>query len=129
MSLNPETTFPLFDQLPAELRLKIWTFAVPLEPRVHPMLKEKGRTFVLLLRGQPLPALLHACRDSRDVFLSIIRPRFDVRTYVNDDGDPVYHAVPFAGIDVFRKIKGLGREGGRTVLDGGGIAGEERSTF
>jgi len=74
------------------------------------MLK-KGRTVVILIRGQPVPALLHACRDSRDVFLGLIRLRFDIRGYVNGEGDPKYWGKMFAGVSVFERVD-------RSPLDG-----------
>ncbi|CZR52583.1 uncharacterized protein PAC_02460 [Phialocephala subalpina] len=60
-------TFALFPKLPIELRLAVWAFAAP-GPTViiQKPSQVKGRRFHF---DRPVPAVLHACRESREMFL------------------------------------------------------------
>lgn len=60
--------FPLFAQLPYELRLKVWECALP-GPRIVPV--RYNRTQKQYTSGAPPPILLHICTESRHKFLSI----------------------------------------------------------
>ncbi|KAK3897519.1 hypothetical protein C8A05DRAFT_38930 [Staphylotrichum tortipilum] len=71
---SQDPTFPLFPLLPAELRLKIWSFLI--QPRVilaaclsahtqaskHAQLRQRPRC-------RPVPVLLHVCREARALAL------------------------------------------------------------
>jgi hypothetical protein len=61
------TTFPHFQKLPLELRLKIWGFAPPEPVTVIQRVSEKNNTR-FTYRRKP-PAVLHACRESRQEYL------------------------------------------------------------
>lgn len=59
------STFTCFGDLPTELRLKVWLFAVrSIPPRVITVYPDPR-----LQQEHPAPALLHACRESREVGL------------------------------------------------------------
>ncbi|CZR52584.1 uncharacterized protein PAC_02461 [Phialocephala subalpina] len=66
---NPLTEFLLFPKLPIELRLMVWALAAP-EPATVAQRKSrvKGRDFYYLRPGG-VPALLHACKESRYEYL------------------------------------------------------------
>jgi hypothetical protein len=86
-SSDPE--FPLFPELPAELRLQIWALAIP--TRVLPITCTKGiltpsahRYAKRFTSTSPPPSLLLCCRESRSVALSIYTPYF--RTEASPQG-------------------------------------------
>ncbi|PMD21728.1 hypothetical protein NA56DRAFT_122062 [Hyaloscypha hepaticicola] len=69
--------FPLFPALPTELRLKIWTsfltltFPAPISITIS--VSGTTQTWVaddsILRQGYPIPAILHVCREAREVGL------------------------------------------------------------
>jgi hypothetical protein len=65
--------FPKFSQLPAELQLMIWAFAVP-EPRVIRYSSHYPDCTVT----QTLPGILHACYESRKEALKRYKTAFSV---------------------------------------------------
>lgn len=88
----PLASFHLFPTLPEELRLQIWGFATP-PPRLVTN-KSYDALCPILLRS--VPAVLHACRESREDFLSTEGMRKDHPTYtlvsgrVNDRFEACY---------------------------------------
>jgi hypothetical protein len=83
MSQSPPTTFPLFPQLPSELRLKIWSLALS-SPRTVTISCKKdtlntgGRYASAFTTTTPPPAPLHTCREARYEGLTIYKPYFTV---------------------------------------------------
>lgn len=66
---NPLTEFLLFPKLPAELRLMVWALAAPKPATVAQRTSTvKDRAF-RYIRPDGVPALLHACRESRYEYL------------------------------------------------------------
>lgn len=67
--VKPFSEFTLFSKLPLELRLLVWSFATP-EPAIIVQRKSrvKGRRFFF---DRPVPAILQACRESRNEFIEI----------------------------------------------------------
>jgi hypothetical protein len=57
------TTFHLFPLLPLELRIQIWTAAIP--NRVLTIRRLDRATHPICLSPTPPPALMHACQESR----------------------------------------------------------------
>ncbi|KAH8790357.1 hypothetical protein F5882DRAFT_401357 [Hyaloscypha sp. PMI_1271] len=70
--------FPLFSQLPAELRLKIWTgflsLSVPSPISVTISTGNQIQRWVadnsILRKGRQIPAILHVCQESRAMGLA-----------------------------------------------------------
>ncbi|KAF8856446.1 hypothetical protein BDZ45DRAFT_691821 [Acephala macrosclerotiorum] len=59
--------FTLFPKLPTELRLAVWAFASPgLAVIIQKMSRVRGRRFHF---DRAVPAVLHTCRESREMFL------------------------------------------------------------
>ncbi|KAE9376085.1 hypothetical protein N431DRAFT_481233 [Stipitochalara longipes BDJ] len=65
-----EAKFKKFKELPLEIRNKIWGFAVP-EPCVVVQWESKNANtrFQYIRDGGKVPAVLHACKESREEFL------------------------------------------------------------
>jgi hypothetical protein len=87
------TTFHLFPNLPIELQIKIWQYALP-GPRII-RTRRHDRSFLF---SRP-PALLHTCRTSREVARSICESAFtydEVKTlapiYINPAHDIIHLA-------------------------------------
>ncbi|PQE03576.1 hypothetical protein CJF31_00010147 [Rutstroemia sp. NJR-2017a BVV2] len=72
--LHTPTTFPLFPLLPAELRLQIWSHALP-SPRTLKVKIDAYSSAHAELLGPfaPIPSIMHVCAESRSVGLSIYR--------------------------------------------------------
>ncbi|CAG8957760.1 hypothetical protein HYFRA_00000098 [Hymenoscyphus fraxineus] len=68
-SLSPPklTEFHLFPNLPPELRIRIWSFCTP--PAAVIAVSNDNRWAEYTRRRIPVPAVLHACKDSRQEFL------------------------------------------------------------
>jgi hypothetical protein len=74
---NPPPQFALFRALPTELRLKIWssfltlTFPAPISITIS--VSGTTQRWVaddsILRQGHPIPAILHVCREAREVGL------------------------------------------------------------
>ena len=83
------TTFSLFPQLPGEIRLKIWSFAISLSRTVmitcnRPPFQRGVVEPVLSFQADvPPPATLFACAESRHEALAIYKPYF--RTFRTKD--------------------------------------------
>ncbi|KAF4634754.1 hypothetical protein G7Y89_g3340 [Cudoniella acicularis] len=76
-STNDLKTFTKFRELPPELRLIIWEFAMPAARLIQAIGIGKGRTAVCFLtRDNNLapPAILHACYESREFALKTYTP-------------------------------------------------------
>jgi hypothetical protein len=82
------TTFHLFPNLPFELRLKIWEYAIS-EPRTvtiscqREMLDRERRFAKAFTSSTPPPRLLHINRESRFEALSLYSPTFKIDTSPN----------------------------------------------
>lgn len=73
-----ESGFPLFLQLPAELRLRIYLFALPHERFVEMIIErpdDVGHAYSMR-SPTPVPALLHVCYESRSEALKFYSLRF-----------------------------------------------------
>lgn len=91
---NPLSTFTLFPNLPTELQDKIWRGALP-GPRIIQLHYLNGR---FSFRGARPPPVLHACRASREVALSVFEPAFTrdgqrVPVYIDLAHDTLYLAA------------------------------------
>lgn len=69
----PEPNFTHFPHLPTELRLKIWGHFLILTLPSPLSITLKTQKWVadnsVLRKGKPIPAVLHVCRESREVGL------------------------------------------------------------
>ena len=81
-----QLAFPLFSQLPTEMRLKIWSAFLHLT-RPSPVtitisVGEKTQRWVaddsILRKGQHIPVILQVCHESREVALSQYVLGFDL---------------------------------------------------
>ncbi|CZR66216.1 uncharacterized protein PAC_16117 [Phialocephala subalpina] len=100
---TPLTEFTLFPKLPIELRLLIWAFAAPAPATVAQRYSHvgsmKGNRWTYLDRAGGVPALLHACQDSRKEYLED-DGEYDVEaTVVRRRGHPVYKSILTLGIE------------------------------
>ncbi|CZR56652.1 uncharacterized protein PAC_06541 [Phialocephala subalpina] len=104
----PSPTFTCFPQLPTELRLKIWEYA--LEPhgreRVHCIdISDSNKnnwgkimtgpdpdSKLTFVSNQPIHGAVYACHESRNLYLSLTGAEFSpaLRTYINFDTDIIY---------------------------------------
>lgn len=70
---SSEANFTLFPDLPTELHLKIWSHFLILTLPSPLSITLKTQTWVsdnsVLRKGKPIPAILHVCRESREVGL------------------------------------------------------------
>ncbi|KAH7336171.1 hypothetical protein BKA65DRAFT_552835 [Rhexocercosporidium sp. MPI-PUGE-AT-0058] len=98
-------TFPPFQRLPIELRLKIWTLAV--EPRIVHIEWSRPRRQCL---SPDVPALLHVSREARAEGLKIYNPAFNT----SDSLTPVY--INFELDTIFFRWKTFGRRPAKHVL-------------
>ncbi|KAH8660946.1 hypothetical protein BGZ60DRAFT_115252 [Tricladium varicosporioides] len=85
-------SFSLFITLPSELRLKIWSLALP-EPRVVPV--RYNRHQKQYTSDAPPPSLLHACSESREQFLSVyeklrLSQKYDSAVFVDFARDTIF---------------------------------------
>ena len=104
---GPPPTFTLFPNLPTELRIKIWQYSL-LGPRIieAAYLPEPFFSF----NGAHPPPVFQACRESRDVALSVYKPLFEsavgkdhihntIKTlphiYINPTHDTIYISTPY----------------------------------
>lgn len=84
--------FSFFTRLPYEIRLKIWEAALP-APRIVPV--RYNRLCKQYTSDVPPPALLHACTESRRVFLSVyenfrLSQKFDSSIFVDFARDTIF---------------------------------------
>lgn len=91
------STFTLFPNLPTELQIKIWRHALP-GPRIIQLHYLNG-TFSF--HGARPPTVLHACRTSREVALSVFEPAFTrdgqrAPIYIDLAHDTLYLAAQLA---------------------------------
>jgi hypothetical protein len=101
-------TFTLFPQLPYEIRLKIWRFAIP-GPRVVPLhfelrdVTSDGKPiskFSPWRSSDPVPVVLHICHDARAEALKSLGRAFgthfhEPQVYVNFDIDTILFGSHF----------------------------------
>jgi hypothetical protein len=80
--------FTLFGKLPTEIRLKIWGFATP-DPCVV-VQRESHTSKYCFTFNRPVPAVLHACKESRSEFLEPDDPSTDVSLASRRREHPVY---------------------------------------
>ncbi|KAH7311930.1 hypothetical protein BKA65DRAFT_517837 [Rhexocercosporidium sp. MPI-PUGE-AT-0058] len=85
-------TFHVFASLPSELRIKIWKCTFP-EPRVVPVRFNRGSQQYTSTSAPP--ALVHACSQSRSIFLEtytklILSPRYTSTVFVDFARDTIY---------------------------------------
>lgn len=90
--MSTPTIFTLFSSLPSELRIKIWKYLVP-GPRVVPV-RYNFRTSQYTSTSAP-PALLHACHESRTIFLSshnklTLSPKYPSTVFVDFKHDTIF---------------------------------------
>lgn len=94
LSSTPRPSFSHFLELPVEIRCLIWSYSV--ESRVIEVrLKESKHSTISLRSIAQIPAILHTCRESRDVGLNVYRQAFSTSsspatTYVNFHQDIIY---------------------------------------
>ena len=86
--------FTLFPNLPTELQIKIWRRALP-SPRIIQLHYLNG---TYSFHGARPPPVLHICRTSREVALSVFEPAFTrdgqrVPVYINLAHDILYLAA------------------------------------
>ncbi|KAH8590963.1 hypothetical protein B0O99DRAFT_598502 [Bisporella sp. PMI_857] len=86
------TKFKAFGELPNHLRMHIWDFGLPGARLVKLGLSKDKRS---IYSSTPIPALLHACRESRSFALKFYRLSFATyqgapRTYFNFELDVIY---------------------------------------
>jgi hypothetical protein len=103
-----DLTFTLFSDLPTELQIKIWRHALP-GPRIIQLHYLNG-TFSF--HGACPPPLLHTCRISREVALSIFEPAFTrdgqrVPIYIDLAHDTLYLA---ADLEMCERTAGFFRD-------------------
>lgn len=84
-------TFQLFQKLPSEARQMIWRFAC-YHPRIVNI--QLSRAYGICKSSTPIPGVLQACREAREVTKMIYNPAFqnawmDAGVYVNFDVDTV----------------------------------------
>jgi len=85
ISTNSPETFLLFPELPGEIRLKIWSYAISVSRTVtitsdRPPFKRGGVQAVQTFQADvPAPATLYVCAESRHEALAVYRPCF--KTY------------------------------------------------
>lgn len=84
--------FPLFVELPTELRLKIWQLIIP-EPRVVPV--RYNRLFKQYTSTIEPPIAAQICSESRTLFLEsytklILSPKYESAVFVNFACDTIY---------------------------------------
>lgn len=95
--------FRPFPKLPAELRLKIWSYALPPPPKevsltlVH---KERSTT----ISTQRMPSVFHACRESRAEVLSLSQRKGQIvilepELYFDPEFSTIHFAHKFANED------------------------------
>jgi hypothetical protein len=92
--------FALFPKLPMELRLKIWKMARP-EGRYILLEHSRKRRRAVFSRAK-VPALLHACQESRDIALKWYKLSFGThssfgKTYFDAEIDGLYHRCSIHG--------------------------------
>src|SRR5437868_3062690 len=85
-------TFESFTNLPSELRIKIWKFGFP-EPRVVPV--RFNRASQQYTSTSAPPALVHACSQSRSIFLEtytklILSPRYTSTVFIDFAHDTIF---------------------------------------
>jgi 2EXR family len=105
------TTFPRFPELPAELQLLIWEFAIP-EPRVISYTSRRWSEYdfrhhsSIYSLKQTLPAILHICYDSRTEALKRYKVAFATELckpiYFDFDRDTLEFG-DFDALDAFSK--------------------------
>ena len=99
---GPPPTFTLFPNLPAELRIKIWRYSLP-GPRI---IEAAYHDLSFSFNGAHPPPVFQACRDSRNVALSVYKPLFKSamrkdrfktlpHIYINPAHDTVYISTPY----------------------------------
>ncbi len=81
-----------FINLPSELRIKIWKCTFP-EPRVVPV--RFNRAYQQYTSNAPPPALVHACAESRSLFLEtytklILSPKYTSTVFVDFVRDTIF---------------------------------------
>jgi len=96
-------SFAHFPELPSELRIKIWEYALP-GPRILGVGHEiryrigYGRvipTIVEWRTSDPIPGILHACHESREEALKFYRPSFGIplqegKNYIDFSRETIY---------------------------------------
>ena len=81
--MNPPTEFLLFPELPGEIRLKIWSFAISIPRTVTitidrpPFKRGAAETVKTFQTDVPAPATLYTCAESRHEALAIYKPCFN----------------------------------------------------
>ncbi|KUJ09356.1 uncharacterized protein LY89DRAFT_788240 [Mollisia scopiformis] len=90
--MDAYNTFELFTQLPSELRIKIWKHTFP-EPRV--LAVRFNRAVSQYTSDTPPPALVHACSESRSLFLEtykrlILSPKYDSAVFIDFARDTLF---------------------------------------
>jgi 2EXR family len=86
--MDKSSKFTLFPNLPMELRLKIWGFAAP-DPYVI-VQRESSTSKYNFTFNRPVPAVLHACKESRLEFLDENDTRNQNGTTAAKRDHPVY---------------------------------------
>jgi hypothetical protein len=84
-----------FNNLPTELRLKIWEFAFAshTEPRLHCVNLQKSKSSPdreTFISNHPVSPILHTNRESRSHYFHKTQLTFAFETYINFDYDIVY---------------------------------------
>jgi hypothetical protein len=90
--MDSPADFPLFVELPTELRLKIWQLTIP-EPRVVPVRYNRSSRQYTSTGAPPVAA--HICSESRTLFLEsytklILSPKYESAVFVDFACDTIY---------------------------------------
>ncbi|PMD29578.1 hypothetical protein L207DRAFT_520865 [Hyaloscypha variabilis F] len=99
--------FTCFNDLPVELRLKIWgyAFASDTQPRIHCIdIVNAGSDRETFISNQPVSSILHANHESRSHYFRNTDLQFAFETFLNFDTD-IFYIADFADRESsFRKF-------------------------
>jgi len=92
-----DSTFALFSNFPAEIRIQVWQYASSFS-RVVEIQHIDPTTGLRRSASPPVPALLHACRESRYEALKVYKPCFGTKKvpksiYINPACDVLFFRV------------------------------------
>jgi hypothetical protein len=108
------TSFTYFSKLPREIQLSIWEYSLPPPRMIHifaqpwwfPMTTQSARNLHkhVWLDRSPVPAILHACVDSREVGLKHYELILDTTTKIELSLTPLSRGKKPAYVDLARDI-------------------------
>jgi hypothetical protein len=91
-TVQAKPIFHLFPDLPIELRIKIWKYALSsdIEARVHCIREVKSHGKTAFISNLSVSPLIHTTRESRSISISETRSEFAFETYINLDRDTIF---------------------------------------